>query len=177
MLGGVKIRKATPDDHPIIRAINERAFGQPEEADLVERLRAGGLVIRELVAEVEGAVVGHILFTTLLVEGERAIRAAALAPMAVDPDAQGQGVGSAMVVAGLSACREQGYEAVIVLGHPEFYPRFGFSAEAARRLIAPFSGPAFMALELVPGTLGAGRVSYPAAFQLETESPDSPPAD
>jgi putative acetyltransferase len=114
-------------------------------------------------------IVGHILFSHLPVHAADGsiIRAAALAPMAVLPVHQRTGVGSALVRAGLQACAEGGAQAVIVLGHPEYYPRFGFSAEAARHLHAPFSGPAFMALEITPGVLrGGGEVRYARAFGL-----------
>ena len=100
----------------------------------------------------------------------RTIRAAALAPMAVQPDLQNQGIGSKLVEEGLKVVRERAFDGVIVLGHSAYYPRFGFSAELARRLAAPFSGEAFMALELVPGALDGsmGSVSYPAAFGRKT---------
>ena len=90
--------------------------------------------------------------------------------MAVQPELQNQGIGSKLVEEGSRTVRERGIEAVIVLGHPAYYPRFGFSADLARRLAAPFSGEAFMALELVPGALDGsmGSVSYPAAFGLES---------
>ena len=84
-------------------------------------------------------------------------------------DHQRRGIGSALVRAGLDAVREAGYRAVIVLGHPEYYPRFGFSPELAEKLASAFSGNAFMALELVPGALRGtrGKVTYPAAFGVD----------
>jgi len=86
--------------------------------------------------------------------------------VAVAPEAQGRGIGAALCRAGIEAVRALGVEAVVVLGHPDYYPRFGFSAEAARRLASPYAGsPAFMALELAPGALAAPlKVDYPAAF-------------
>jgi putative acetyltransferase len=163
------IRPETPDDRMAVRAVNRHAFGGDGEADLVERLRADGLVIASLVAVAGGKVIGHILFSALPIEiPEGDVRAAALAPMAVLPSHQRQGIGGALIRAGLAACRNAGIEAVVVLGHPDYYPRFGFSADAARKLHAPFSGPALMALELTRGVLaGGGRVRYPAAFGLE----------
>ena len=99
--------------------------------------------------------------------------ALALAPMSVRPDRQRQGIGSALVRAALERARQQGWQAVIVLGHPGYYPRFGFSAALARPLASPFSGDAFMALELIPGALqgGAGRVVYPSAFGVLARRP------
>jgi putative acetyltransferase len=127
-------------------------------------------VLVELVAvAAREVIVGHILFSHLPVHTSDGaiVPAAALAPMAVLPAYQRSGVGSALVRAGLQACADGGAQAVIVLGHPEYYPRFGFSAEAARGLRAPFSGPAFMALELAPGALPAdGEVRYARAFGL-----------
>ena len=124
----------------------------------------------ELVAvTARDVVVGHILFSHLPIQtaGGAILHAAALAPMAVLPAHQRAGIGAALVRAGLEACAEGDARAVVVLGHPDYYPRFGFSAEAARALQAPFSGPAFMALELLPGALrGGGAVRYARAFGL-----------
>ena len=133
---------------------------------MVERLRDDGEVVASLVAERRNAIVGHILFSRLpIVAGEREIAGAALAPVAVSPRSQREGIGSVLVRTGLRHCAESGCEAVVVLGHPDYYPRFGFSAAMAERLDAPFSGAAFMALELVPGALAdGGFVRYAAAF-------------
>jgi putative acetyltransferase len=165
------IREEVPSDAAAIAALNRAAFGGGYEADLIARLRADRLVIASLVAQVRAKIVGHILFSMLPTEMDgRTIRAAALAPMAVQPELQNQGIGSKLVEEGLKAARARRIEAVVVLGHPAYYPRFGFSADLARRLAAPFSGEAFMALELVPGALDGsmGSVSYPAAFGLKT---------
>jgi putative acetyltransferase len=163
------IRPAVPTDHPAIARINAEAFGGPDEARLVGHLRADGEVLVELVVEEEGAVVGHILFSRLpiVAEGREAVRATALAPVAVSPARQRAGLGSALIVAGLEACRALGVPAVVVLGHADFYPRFGFSPATAAGLEAPFSGPHFMALEMFPGALAhGGRVIYAKAFGL-----------
>jgi putative acetyltransferase len=165
------IREEVPGDIDATAELNRTTFGDDYEADLIARLRADGLVIASLVAQVRAKIVGHILFSMLPTEMDgRTIRAAALAPMAVQPDLQNQGIGSKLVEEGLKVVRERAFDGVIVLGHSAYYPRFGFSAELARRLAAPFSGEAFMALELVPGALDGSRgsVSYPAAFGLET---------
>ena len=166
MAVGVSVRVETQADFAAVRAVNREAFGQADEADLVERLREDGEVVASLVAEVDNAVVGHILFSRLpIVASAREIAGAALAPVAVLPRFQRLGVGSALVRAGLRRCAESGSEAVVVLGHPAYYPRFGFSTALAERLDAPFSGAAFMALELVPGALAdGGVVRYAAAF-------------
>jgi putative acetyltransferase len=166
---GVSVRAETREDREGIREVNRRAFGRDDEARLVDALRSGGYSRLSLVAEENGKTVGHILFSELpiLTEGGRT-EALALAPLAVIPDRQRQGIGSLLVRNGLKACAEAGHRIVVVLGHPDFYPRFGFSAYQAGKLKAPFSGPAFMALELVEGALFGvtGEVSYPPPFGL-----------
>ncbi len=165
------IRAERPADIPAIRAVNRLAFGQSEETNLVDALRDEGYVIASLVAEDAGKIVGHILFSRLPIESPgRVVEAAALAPMAVLPERQRAGIGSALVVAGLAACRNAGIAAVVVLGHPAYYPRFGFSADAARRLRCPVpeAGDAFMALELISGSLDIddGVVRYAPPFGI-----------
>lgn len=163
------IRAAKPADTEAIAALNRAAFGGEEEVDIVERLRRDGLVAVELVAEQGGVIIGHILLSWLpvMMDG-RNVKALALAPMAVRPGLQKQGIGGRLIAAALDEARAAGGQAVIVLGHPDYYPRFGFSAALARRLASPFSGEAFMALELVPDALAGkqGSVSYPTAFGL-----------
>lgn len=152
----IEIRRDRPDDGAAIRIVNRLAFGREDEAALVDALRNGGYVVASLVAEEAGRIVGHILFSRLPIESAgRIVDAAALAPMAVMPGRQREGIGSALVRAGLEACRKVGIAAVVVLGHPAYYPRFGFSAAAARGLRCPFpgAGDAFMALALAPGSL------------------------
>ena len=163
------IREETPEDREVIRAVNRLAFGGEIEGQLIDRLRADGDVLLSLVAQVDGEVVGHILFSKLKAETSGgSIKAAALAPMAVTPEFQGRGIGTALVERGLALCRERGYTAVVVLGHPAYYPRFGFSAQKGQSLSSPYSeaGDANMALELVPGALAgvSGSVRYPEAF-------------
>ena len=164
----VNIRAETAADLDAIRHVNRLAFGQHDEARLVDALRDGGYVRASLVAEKDGQVVGHILFSDLpIITGAGTVPALALAPMAVLPGFQNQGVGSALVQRGLEVCRQQGHRIVVVLGHPHFYPRFGFSSKLAEQLESPYSGrESFMAVELVPGALDGvtGRVLYPPPF-------------
>jgi len=164
----VILRSRKPSDDDAIRRLNDEAFCGPDESRLISDLRNDGWATIELVALDGEMVVGHLLLSKLEVTlDERDLRALALAPMAVAPDRQRQGIGSALVRAGLQAAREDGWQAVIVLGHPDFYPRFGFSAARAALLEAPFEGSAFMALELETGVLaGRGRVVYPPPFGL-----------
>ncbi len=160
------IRDATAHDFPAIRAVIRHAFDRADEANLVEDLRDTGDVLCEFVAASDIAIQGHILYSRLPLErpGE-AIAAAALAPVSVLPAFQKRGLGGNLIRAGNARCAELGCAAIIVLGRPDYYPRFGFSAAAAELLEAPFSGPAFMALELTPGVLrGGGRVRYASAF-------------
>jgi putative acetyltransferase len=164
-----KIRAEGPEDADAIRRVNDLAFEQPLEGRLVEALRADGAAFVSLVAESGGAIIGHILFSPVTVEGGSPAGAAvALAPMAVVPDRQRQGVGSRLVREGLAACREAGVAAVIVLGHPEYYPRFGFLPAARFGLRCEFPVPpeVFFAQELVPGALAGsgGVVRYHPAF-------------
>lgn len=162
------IRPETGADHEAIRQVNRLAFGQDAEARLVDALREGGYVRLSLVAEKDGQVVGHILFSDLpIVTEARTVLALALAPMAVLPAFQRQGIGAALVRRGLEDCRGQGHRIVIVLGHPDYYPKFGFSAKLAVPLSSAFGGgEAWMALELVPKALAgvAGKVQYPPPF-------------
>lgn len=161
------IRPETIADHEAIRHVNRLAFGPDAEARLVDAVRDGGFVRVSLVAEQAGRVVGHILFSDLAIITEAGtMPALTLAPMAVHPEYQNQGVGSALVRRGLDACRENGDRIVIVVGHPLFYPRFGFSPELASGLESPYAGEAFMAIELVEGALEGirGRVVYPPPF-------------
>lgn len=164
----MQIRQEAATDLDAIRNVNRVAFGGEFEARLVDRLRSEELVRCSLVATEGGAIIGHILFSDLnvSVDGWR-VRAVALAPMAVVPGRQRQGIGSALVRAGLAAVAQQSVEAVFVLGHPDFYPRFGFSAALAARLASPYAGDAFMAIELVPDALrgAGGDVRYPDAFE------------
>jgi putative acetyltransferase len=149
----VIIRPETSADHEAIRHVNRLAFGQDEEARLVEALRDGGYVRLSLVAERVGHVVGHILFSDLpIITKSGTVPALPLAPMAVLPLFQNQRIGSALVRRGLDECRDQGHQIVVVLGHPHFYPRFGFSAKLAAPLDSPFTGgESFMAVELAAG--------------------------
>ena len=147
----ITVRKEEPADTAAIRRINEQAFGRKAEADLVDLLREHDKVILSLVAIAEDEVVGHILFREVSIEaGERLITAIGLAPMAVLPKFQNCGIGSLLVEAGLDGCREAGHERVVVLGHPAYYPRFGFVPASRYGIKSEYDVPdeVFMALEL-----------------------------
>jgi len=147
----ITIRLERPEDGSAVRHVNELAFGQPAEADLVERLRQACTESLSLVAE-DDAVVGHILFTSVVVDsaGQRVL-GMGLAPMAVLPDRQRQGIGSQLVRRGLDILRERGCPFVVVVGHPEYYPRFGFEPASTRGLASQWEDvpdAAFMVLVL-----------------------------
>lgn len=160
----MNIRLAAPADRAAIRQLNLEAFGRSAEADLVDRLRADGDVVFELAAEDEGAILGHILFSRLWTDSEHLY--AALAPMAVTPARQRTGVGAALIRTALELCKEFGVRGVLVLGHEAYYPRFGFTTEAAGMVKAPYSGrPAFMARAVEDDAFDAPlTAAYPSAF-------------
>lgn len=160
------IRDATPRDYPAIRAVIRHAFNRADEANLVEQLRDDGDVLFELVEANDIALQAHILYSRLEIERDsETLEAAALAPVSVLPHFQRRGLGGALIRAGNDRCQALGLAAIVVLGHVDYYPRFGFSAAAAQALDAPFSGPNFMALELRPGALASGGcVRYARAF-------------
>ena len=162
------IRPETPEDIDSIRHVNEQAFGQEGEAKLVEKLRNSGVLMVSLVAVQDGQIVGHIAFSPVAVEsGLSSFEAIALAPMAVLPAYQRKGIGSLMVRAGLEECRRLGHEIIVVLGHPDYYPRFGFVLAKPKGIDCEFEVPeeAWMVLELREGAL-AGR-SGTVKFQPE----------
>jgi len=163
------IRAEHAADYEAIRAVNVHAFGRENEAQLIALLRASTAFIAELslVAVDEGRVVGHILFSRIHVRtAERLVPALALAPVAVLPEHQRQGIGSTLIRHGLEVCRLLGHHVVVVVGHPNYYPRFGFSPARAKGLEAPFPDPVFMVQELTAGTLEGvrGTVEYPPPF-------------
>lgn len=167
----ITIRVETPADYPAVQQVLQAAFGRNDEAILVENLRQQPdfLPALSLVAEIQGAVVGHILFSLISIEGvQHRHRSLALAPVAVLPQWQNQGVGRRLIEEGLAIARQQAFQSVIVLGHALYYPRFGFQPAARWRIVAPFPVPEsnFMAMPLQSGGLDgvSGVVKYPEAF-------------
>jgi len=175
MNNATNVRAAVPNDFEGIRRVVEAAFGQSAEADLIEALRASADPFLELVAERSGELVGQIAFSPVVIEPAADSGAdvpeglMALAPMAVRPDCQRSGIGRALVIEGLEACRSRGVGAVFVLGHPAYYPRFGFEPLAPRGLRFAFDAPpeACLALELRPDALSGlqGTVRFHEAFR------------
>jgi putative acetyltransferase len=166
------IRPETPADVDAIYTVNKQAFdGREGEPRLVDAIRKSNDFIPELslVAVENDHVIGHILFSRIYIQSENEqLPALALAPMAILPEYQKQGIGSALVRHGLEECKRLGYTLIIVLGNPAYYARFGFAPELAKSLECPFGdcGDAWMALELISGALKGvrGKVIYPSAF-------------
>jgi len=162
------IRDEMGKDWSAVQAVNDAAFDTAAEGCLVAALRARAQPIVSMVAEIDGAIVGHILFSPVRLDDSPELVVMGLGPMAVLPGHQRQGIGSALVEAGLESCRELDIGAVVVLGHPEYYPRFGFAPAAEFGINCTYEVPAevFMVLELQPGYLDGvgGIVRYDPAF-------------
>ena len=167
----ITLRFEKSRDYKDITRINDLAFGQKNEGILIEHLRKNRDFLPELsiVAEKDGLIVGHVLFFPVQIKsGDKSYQSISLAPMAVHPEYQRQGIGGRLIRYGLEKCREKGYQSVIVLGHPEYYPRFGFEKASIWGIRPPFeaSDEVFMAMELVEGGLKgvAGVVEYPEEY-------------
>jgi len=164
MIRGLVIREAKPDDHDGIAALVEAAFGQPDEARLVERLRKDGDLVLDLVATNETELVGHVAFSRLRIEGEDGrFDAVALAPMAVMPDRQRSGVGISLIENAHHMLQEHGEALSVVLGEPAYYGRFSYTHDRAGGFESDYQGEALQALAW--GTAPrSGRLIYPTAF-------------
>ena len=164
----MRIRAEKEDDPDGVYAVNVSAFETSAEAELVDALRAQAQPIVSLVAEEGGEVVGHIMFSPVSLPGHPNLKMMGLGPMAVSREHQRKGIGSALVRAGLAQCEQLGIAAAVVLGHPEYYPRFGFAASSKFGIDSEYDVPegVFMAIELQPNALSGitGRVKYHAAF-------------
>jgi putative acetyltransferase len=143
----IEIRPEQPGDIPAIRDVNRCAFGRDEESKIVDALRANGAAVLSLVAAADGRVVGHIMYSPLLVGG---VQGAALGPMAVLPKHQHRGISSSLVEAGTRHLRHDGCPFIAVLGHATFYPRFGFRPASTYGITCEWDVPddVFMVLVL-----------------------------
>jgi len=164
------IRSETPEDRADIHHVHSKAFGQESEAKLVEKLRNRGMLLVTLVALSDGQVVGHIAFSSVTVKTENSsFQAIALGPMAVLPEYQRKVIGSQLVRAGLEECRHLGHEIVVLVGHPDYYPRFGFVPARSKGIECEFEVPdeVWMLLELREGALSSrrGTVSFQHEFR------------
>lgn len=156
----IAVRSETTEDHKSIRRVIELAFGRRNEADLVDALRVNAGLHISLVALVDEQVVGHISFSPMSVESENeTFTAIGLAPLSVLPEYQDQGIGSQLVREGVKECRRLGHYIVFVLGHPTYYPRFGFAPASLKGLRSEYDVPdeVFMVQELSDGALRGRR--------------------
>ncbi len=167
----LNIRPETKKDFSKITQVNDSAFGQKNEGRLIERLRQTENYIPELslVAELDDEIIGHILLYPITIHSDISLfQSISLGPMAVTPAHQRTGIGSRLVIEGLEAAKKLGHRSVIVVGHPEYYPKFGFKRASHWNIKVPFEVPndAFLALELVEGELEGkrGTVEYPEEF-------------
>ena len=162
------IRQERQGDVERIRDVNLAAFETSTEADLVDALRREATPLISVVAEDDADVIGHILFSPVTLASEPGLTLMGLAPMAVVPSKQRQGVGAALVREGLERCRELNVAAVVVLGHPQYYPRFGFVPAIRLSLRSEYDAPddAFMVRELRDGALRGllGTIRYHPVF-------------
>ncbi len=164
------IREEEEKDHKQINDVNKLAFQQENESKLIEKIRKSENFIPELsiVAEINNRIVGHILFSKIKIIGDSDYESLALAPMAVIPEFQKRGIGSELIKKGIDKAKELGFDSIIVLGHKEYYPKFGFQRASEWHIKCPFEVPddAFMAIELTEKALEskAGTVEYPDEF-------------
>jgi putative acetyltransferase len=163
------MREEAPGDAAAVRRLNTAAFETDAEAKLVDVLRAAGALTLSLVAEVEGEIVGHIAFSPVVVDSaQRTFRGVGLAPMAVAPARQRQGIGGKLIDEGLRRLRAAGHRFCVVLGHAEYYPRHGFAraTDFGMRWERPVPDDIFFVRELSPGGLTgvSGTVRYRPEF-------------
>ena len=170
-MDGVNIRKETSGDYDQISLVNDMAFNKKHEGELIVNLRKRPEFLPELslVAEHNEKIIGHILFFPISVLSENdKIQTLALGPMSIMPGYQNKGVGGDLIMAGLKAADEEGFTSVLVLGHPRYYPKFGFKKASKWKIQAPFDAPdeAMMAIELKNGSLGfgGGTIDFPQEY-------------
>jgi putative acetyltransferase len=156
------IRPATSDDAETITELTDAAFGTSEEAQIITKLAADGDSLASLVAHNDREILGHIQFFKVWVDGEDI--ACGLGPVSARPDVQRRGIGAGLIRFGLTLMEGAGRSHCFLLGHKEYYPRFGFSAELAAQFSGPWSGPHFMAKVLTTTGPNQGELTYPAAF-------------
>jgi len=167
----VEIRSERPDDIAAIREVHDRAFGGDQEGKIVDAIRSNGAALLSLVAVLNRHVVGHILYTPASIG---TVTGAALAPMSVSPDCQRRGIGSRLVEAGNDRLKREGCPFVIVVGHPAFYPRFGFRPASAYDVTCEWNVPDDVFLMLVLDDVRSqgvsGRAKYRDEFSTAAQS-------
>ena len=173
----VTIRPEKPEDYQLVYDINQKAFNREAEARLVEKLRKTSRFIPNLslVAIKDKKLVGHVLFSIIFIKTDsKSIPVLALAPIAVLPEYQKQGIGSLLIREGIKKCKNLGYKAIILVGYPNYYPRFGFTPAKEKGLNLSFDAPeeAFMVYEIIPKTLKGvkGTIEFPPEFDEANEN-------
>lgn len=156
------IRPATDDDADTITELTDAAFGTPEEAQIITQLAKEGDGLASLVAHNDREILGHIQFFKVWIDG--ADIACGLGPVSARPDVQKRGIGAGLIKLGLTLMEGAGRSHCFLLGHKEYYPRFGFSPDLAAQFSGPWSGPNFMAIALNATGPKSGALTYPAAF-------------
>ena len=164
MTDNITLRFAIEAYLPAIITVNDEAFGQADEGKIVALLHENDEALLSLIAELDERIVGHIQFFPIDAIGPGAAQFAGLGPMSVHPDFQKTGIGGELIGAGLKEVKTLGYQKVFVLGHADYYPRFGFSVDETAGMSAPWGGPHFMAVELNPGSPPLAELHYPSAF-------------
>jgi len=162
------IRIEEQKDWAAVHVLNETAFETSVEANIVDSLREQVKPFVSLVAELNDEIIGHIMFSPVSLSGHPEAKVMGLAPMAVAPNHQREGIGSELVNIGFEHCKQLGFGAVVVLGHPQYYPRFGFLPSSHFEIGSEYEVPedVFMAIELQPGYLHnkLGIIKYHTAF-------------
>ncbi len=169
----LNIREEIPSDYVAIREVNFQAFNKDKEPQIVEDLRANGNMVLSLVAEKDNQIVGHIVLSRMMIKKEDGtqVKVLAMGPVAVLPTVQKQGVGSQMIKESIRLATERGESAILLLGHKEYYPKFGFSPSLVVGIEHPFNKENFMGVELIKDSLKdlKGRMKYSKAFGMEPE--------
>jgi putative acetyltransferase len=161
-----QVEPESSDDAESIRAVHLAAFPTSDEADLVRMLNEDSDSVISLVAKDHGQIIGHVLLSRMDVQGDgRKLRALGLAPVAVLPDRQRNGIGSALIREAMQLAEKRGEELVFVVGEPDYYGRFDFSTEAAMPFASPYSGAYFMARSLGAPLPASGTAAYAPAFR------------
>ncbi len=164
----IEIREERPDDVAAVRNLNRRAFGQDQESNIVDALRANGAALLSLVATLDDRVVGHIMYSPLTIGGN--VTGAALGPMAVLPEHQRQGIGSKLVKVGNQKLKDAGYPFIIVVGHADYYPRFGFKRANEHGITCEWDLPDDVFMLLVLDQAKMESVSGLATYRQEFSS-------
>ena len=162
MTDGIIIRHETPEDYDAITRVNDLAFGETLQSRIIEELRESGEALWSKVLIREKEIIGHLMFYKVLIDGQ--FIAAGLGPLSVLPEYQRQGYGSQLIRDGLNEANPVQYQIIFLLGHPDYYPKFGFSSARGAQYVSPWPRPAFMALQLNGNAPQSGNLTFPKAY-------------